>query len=379
VDRKQASPTFARPTSVILSALYDLYRHRDESTFPARIVAAVARCVVCDTVAYVRVDAGAKSFELTSWPKDVFDGLDRHEAFALHVRDHPLVSHFRDARDARAWSPYDLVASEVFRQTPLYRKIYQPRGIEHQLVMLLPNPAPGIHAIALHRADGSFQDEDRQTLELLWPHLIQAFRNVRSFARGRDAGMVRTLVQGRGIIVLDRDCRVELCTEQARLWLADYCAEIFLRGKIELPEKVAKWVADQLADTTPARAIPERSRLEPLTLSRGENFLTIRLIADTGRGQHLLVLEEETLNSPPVALESLGLTEREAEVLAWVAQGKTNPEVGIILGMSARTVQKHLEHVFEKLGVESRTAAILKAWHSGRYALLAPRAKSGDQ
>jgi DNA-binding CsgD family transcriptional regulator len=49
-------------------------------------------------------------------------------------------------------------------------------------------------------------------------------------------------------------------------------------------------------------------------------------------------------------------------VLSWVAQGKTNREIGMILGSSARTVQKHLEHVFQKVGVESRTAAILKAW-----------------
>jgi DNA-binding CsgD family transcriptional regulator len=362
---------------VILSALYDLYRHRDATTFPARVVAALARCVVCDTAAYVRVEPGANSFELTTWPPDAFEDLDRHEAFALHVRDHPLVKHFRDARDARAWSPYDLVTAEAFRQTALYRKVYQPRGIEYQLVMLLPNPAPGAYAIVLHRSGEDFSDEERQALELLWPHLIQALRNVRSFSRLRDTGTVKSLMEGRGIVVLDRDCNVELCTEQARLWLARYCSETFLRGKIRLPEKVAKWVADQLADTSPARAIPQRDRLEPLTLARGDSFLTIRMIADTGRGQHLLVLEEETLNSPPVALESLGLTEREAEVLAWVAQGKSNPEVGIILGMSGRTVQKHLEHVFEKLGVESRTAAILKAWHSGRYALLAPRIEKG--
>ena len=358
---------------MISSALYDLYRHRDAATFPARVVAALARCVPCDTAAHVRIVPGANSFELTAWPHDAFDDLDRHEAFALHVRDHPLVGHFGVARDARAWSPYDLVAPEAFRQTSLYKKIYQPRGIEYQLVMLLPNPAPGTCAIVLNREAEDFSGEDRQALEMLWPHLIQASRNVRSFSRLRDSGTVKTLMEGRGIVVLDRDCNVELCTEQARLWLARYCSETFLRGKIQLPEKVAKWVADQLADTAPARAIPQRDRLEPLTLSRGDNFLTIRMIIDTGRGQHLLIFEEEMLNAPPVALEGLGLTEREAEVLAWVAQGKSNPEVGIILGMSARTVQKHLEHVFEKLGVESRTAAILRAWHSGRYALLAPR------
>ncbi|MGE4051782.1 MAG: response regulator transcription factor, partial [Piscinibacter sp.] len=48
---------------------------------------------------------------------------------------------------------------------------------------------------------------------------------------------------------------------------------------------------------------------------------------------------------------------REAEVLYWVVQGKTNRDIGDILGTSPRTVHKHLEHVFEKLGVETRTAA----------------------
>jgi DNA-binding NarL/FixJ family response regulator len=59
----------------------------------------------------------------------------------------------------------------------------------------------------------------------------------------------------------------------------------------------------------------------------------------------------------PVVLQTLGLTPREAEVLMWVAQGKTNPEIAIILGISHRTVKKHLERVFAKLGLETRTAA----------------------
>lgn len=60
-------------------------------------------------------------------------------------------------------------------------------------------------------------------------------------------------------------------------------------------------------------------------------------------------------------LENLGLTPREAEVLQWVAQGKTNSHVGTILGMSEKTVKIHLGHIFEKLGVETRTAASLIA------------------
>jgi DNA-binding CsgD family transcriptional regulator len=58
----------------------------------------------------------------------------------------------------------------------------------------------------------------------------------------------------------------------------------------------------------------------------------------------------------------LGLTRRESEVLSWAAHGKTNLEIAEILGMSARTAQKHLEHIFQKLGVESRTSAAARAW-----------------
>lgn len=65
--------------------------------------------------------------------------------------------------------------------------------------------------------------------------------------------------------------------------------------------------------------------------------------------------------SSPVALQALGLTVREAEVLLWVAQGKSNADIAAILGMAEKTVKTHLGSVFEKLGVESRTAATLRA------------------
>ena len=55
-----------------------------------------------------------------------------------------------------------------------------------------------------------------------------------------------------------------------------------------------------------------------------------------------------------------GLTAREAEVLRWVAAGKSDAQIGAILRISARTVQKHLQNVYDKLGVESRTAAAMR-------------------
>ena len=57
------------------------------------------------------------------------------------------------------------------------------------------------------------------------------------------------------------------------------------------------------------------------------------------------------------SLRSLGLTPREAEVLLWISQGKTNYEVAVIVGAKSGTVRKHVEHILSKLSVENRTAA----------------------
>jgi len=61
--------------------------------------------------------------------------------------------------------------------------------------------------------------------------------------------------------------------------------------------------------------------------------------------------------SDTARLDEAALTPRETEVLSWLAKGKTNRDIADILGMSHRTVNKHLEHIFEKLGVETRAAA----------------------
>jgi DNA-binding NarL/FixJ family response regulator len=76
--------------------------------------------------------------------------------------------------------------------------------------------------------------------------------------------------------------------------------------------------------------------------------------------------------SSPEPLHSLGLTPRVAEVLLWVAQGKTNPEIATILGISEQTVKKHLMEILSRLGVETRTAATLRALEI----LSSPRART---
>jgi DNA-binding NarL/FixJ family response regulator len=65
-----------------------------------------------------------------------------------------------------------------------------------------------------------------------------------------------------------------------------------------------------------------------------------------------------------IPLESLGLTPREAEVLLWVAQGKSNPEIGTIIGAAENTIKVHLGRIFEKIGADNRHSAMFSAWET---------------
>ena len=108
----------------------------------------------------------------------------------------------------------------------------------------------------------------------------------------------------------------------------------------------------------------ETHRLQPGTLWVGRTEsacgrLMVRAFPDPEQRGVLLVLD--LLPPFPGRFRPRGLTEREAEVLEWVAKGKTDPEIAKILGTRPRTIEKHLEHILAKLGVENRTTAALIA------------------
>lgn len=125
-------------------------------------------------------------------------------------------------------------------------------------------------------------------------------------------------------------------------------------GRLAPP--LADWLQAQAVLGATGRLPPAGSA--PLLLAREGRRVGFSLHGSTGDDEWLVVLTESDERG---AIESLALafrlTAREAEVLHWVTQGKTNRDIGEILGTSPRTVTKHLEHVFEKLGVETRTAA----------------------
>ena len=138
-----------------------------------------------------------------------------------------------------------------------------------------------------------------------------------------------------------------------------FSASLLRKQANRLPDCFADWYRQQL--TLVAQETLSPSPRDPLLVDKNGRQLTVQLIPDHFRDEHLLLLNEKRSDAAWNTLSDYGLTPRESEVLAWVAKGKTNAEVGVILQMSDRTVQKHLEHIYQKLGVETRTTATLRA------------------
>jgi DNA-binding CsgD family transcriptional regulator len=354
--------------NAVVGFLYDVHRHSDLWTYPARLTELLARLIICDSCVHVALNRAAHTFELSSWPEGRFVFQDRRAAIAWHA-DHPLAVHHERLRNLGAWRLSDVASRSQYHDSTVYRSLYRFLEIEHQMVMLLPAESNRVHLLTLQRATEEFTDDERGLLELLGPHLVQAERRLRRLARARPPGaMMAESEQGRAVIVARNDGSVDLCTQQARQLLQSYFRVDLPRGRIALPTPIVQWLAPAIDAWTTRRFLGARP--DPLIVAKETRCLVLSVVPDPVHDRHLLTLAEEALAAPPASLRNFGLTPREAEVLSWVAQGKTNGEVGVILGASARTVQKHLEHIFQKLGVESRTSAILRAWQVGQLATL---------
>jgi DNA-binding CsgD family transcriptional regulator/CheY-like chemotaxis protein len=128
----------------------------------------------------------------------------------------------------------------------------------------------------------------------------------------------------------------------------------------QTPEAVLNWLRRHVATAEQLAGQQTESQTEPprLSIEQGAKRLTCRLHQQTGDDDWLIIMREESDETVIQAMSlSFKLTAREAEVLYWVVKGKINRDIGDILGTSPMTVKKHLERVFAKLGVETRTAA----------------------
>ncbi len=219
------------------------------------------------------------------------------------------------------------------------RRIKQMEEVRHVPVMFMTGLTETEHVVKGLEAGGlDYVTKPIEPAEVL-ARVATHIRNARIMSEARHA----IDAVSHAAISLKPDGTPLWQTRQAAEWMEKYFPGAQAASHA-LPAVVGKWLTQALPEDEPAPLVIQQDSLRlHITLSR--------------RKRELLLLLEEKREQPTVSLEQYQLTPRELDVLSWVAKGKTNRDIAEILGMSPRTVNKHLEHIFVKLGVETRAAA----------------------
>lgn len=201
-----------------------------------------------------------------------------HRLYGEFAHENPLTARYVASRDGRPYRFSDVCTTSDLHRTELYRRLYAPLGVEHQIAFTLPAPSGRVLGVALSRSHRDYSEAEKAMLERARPFLIQAWRNSLDYRAVRQA-----------------------------------------RGGTE--------------------------------------------IADPEAGV--------------AALRKRGLTRRQAEILLLIARGNSTADIAGTLGLSDRTVHKHLELGYRTLGVNSRWAAAAVVWSLQEPAGTEPEREAG--
>jgi DNA-binding CsgD family transcriptional regulator len=242
----------------VLNVVREIHGIERMDDFPRQAMSAICHLIESDLLTYNEIDTRRQRAFMVQEPAGAISAA-QVQTFERLAYEHPLINHYARTRESQPRKISDFLSLTEFRRLALYQEFFRDVALNYQLAVTIPSANAMVIGIALNRSRQDFSERDRSVLDLVRPHLVQAYRNI-----------------------------------------AERTA---LRERAETAER-ALWSAS--------------------------------------------------------ATVLASLTRREREVLVLVADGKTNAQIAGRLAVSPRTVQKHLEHVYDKLGVRTRTAAAMK-------------------
>lgn len=351
----------ANDLELFSACIEQLYRCQDIDAFPQHVVAVIQQLLAGNFYSYTEVNPIRNRAVAIVEPKK-FDVEKLAPTFMRLSHQHPLISHYRRTGDGSAAMISDFMNPRDWHETEIYQQVYQPIDVEDQLSITLPAPPPIVVGVLVSRARRDFTERDRTLFNLFRPHMVAAYELADRYSRLKhDAGTMSDAVESMnvGLVRVTPSGAITFMSVKARHYLSKHLPEPSREDR--LPDLLGKWL-DKIHATQHAN--DAAALITPFRIESTDEVLEVRWkrLDD----DDLLLIESNPLTPSPTTLQALGLTPREAEVLHWVAEGKTNPEIAIILGMGARTVQKHLERVFAKLNVQTRTAAAMQAIEARR-------------
>jgi DNA-binding CsgD family transcriptional regulator len=311
-----------------LRAIGELAELRDLEEFPIRATGVLRELLECEHCGYNAIDLDTGTAVVVANPQEtVFEGGP--ETLARLGHQNPLVVRAL-AGDHSVQRLSDHITRRRLHRTQLYQDIYRRSSLEYQLGLQLPNIGRSLGragqfiGLSLARAHCDFSGADMLLLELLRPHFAATLERLHELA------LTRAVLAG---LQADPDRWVVLIDSQGTV----------------------AWASDGADQALGARA-GEPLRLDPrLQVQRVPNAypeLDALHIARPPRPD-------------PDAFRQLGLTNRQAEILALAAKGLSAQQIADKLVLSRRTVEKHFEAIYAHLGVNTRTQAIAAATAPG--------------
>jgi DNA-binding CsgD family transcriptional regulator len=306
----------------------------NDQLFTPELLAELGSLIEADWITYNELDrVRRREILYVARPGDDEDddaGLDLY--WDVVAYEHPICAPPNTGNHG-AEKLTDHVTLRQLRSSHVYDIWFSQYGVERELSVGLPSPLWHTKVLMFDRGKGpDFSERDRNVLDALRPHLAHLWRAART-RRMLDAALAQ--LDGAdehdsgGLILLGAAGEIEYASPPAQRLLREYFAPASA-GLV--PAELADWL--------------EAGAARPFTRRRGSRRLVI------GRESDSLVLEERD--------EDVQLTPRERDVLSWVARGKTNAEIAQLLWLAPSTVRKHLENVYGKLGVSTRTAAVAR-------------------
>jgi DNA-binding CsgD family transcriptional regulator len=308
---------------------------------------------ICDLERGTRSVIGRKAESLSA--------ADR-EAFDRHFREHPLVRFHGSHPAGPTQRITDCLSVASFRKLAVHADYYRRIGINYVMALPLQIDHANVVSVVFNRGRSDFTDRERATLDVIRRPLAGIYRGLMAC---EEAGIgLRSI----GSLAAEGGWQMMRVSFSGRILEASPAAlgllERFFPGTTattaKLPDALHKWFAHtrHWGLDRPAISTGGQFACARLGMRLRVHFIPDADSAATG----YLMMKTERIDMSKVDTEEFALSNREREVLTLVAEGKTNGEIAQVLSISARTVQKHLEHIFQKLGVETRMAAAIRAF-----------------
>jgi DNA-binding NarL/FixJ family response regulator len=226
------------------------------------------------------------------------------------------------------------------------KRLKRDAGLDHVPIIFMTGLAETEHIVRGLEAGGV----DYVTKPIAVEEMLARIRVHLANARLTQSARAALDVSGRYLLAVNAVGKIMWATPQAQKLLSDALSPDS-DDDVVLPDPIPQWL-DQ------ARNGKAGSKAAIMTALPGNEQLRLQYMGRLGSNEFLLRLAKDSGAETPAEFSSeLGLTSREGEVLSWLSKGKTNRDIAQILGLSPRTVDKHLEQIYSKLGVENRTAA----------------------